>query len=191
MVRLRSGRSLGVCGRVLQRDARPHGPGNTSTKPSVKVADQVWVVVALLHREHPERVDFTVEEIVGRARREPISQPLRPSFPVHVTQHCVANRAPNPGRWRMLFESAPGRRRLFRPDDTHHSVRANARSIPDAAGLPSEYQDLLSWYRREYARRPSLEPELDPLLVLQGSGRALWADESADAYVQRLREGWA
>ena len=91
----------------------------------------------------------------------------------------------------MLFESAPGRRRLFRPDDACDSARANARSIPDAAGLPAEYQDLLSWYRREYARSRALGPGVDPLLVLQGSGRALWANESADAYVQRLREGWA
>jgi hypothetical protein len=29
------------------------------------------------------------------------------------------------------------------------------------------------------------------LLALRGSGRDLWADEPADAYVRRLREGWA
>jgi hypothetical protein len=32
---------------------------------SVNVADQVWVVVALLHREHPDRVDFSTDEILG------------------------------------------------------------------------------------------------------------------------------
>jgi hypothetical protein len=30
----------------------------------------------------------------------------------------------------------------------------------------------------------------DPLLALYGSGRALWADEHADEYVARMREGW-
>lgn len=30
----------------------------------------------------------------------------------------------------------------------------------------------------------------DPLLGLRGSGRELWADEHADEYVHRLREGW-
>jgi len=30
----------------------------------------------------------------------------------------------------------------------------------------------------------------DPLLVLRGSGKELWADEHADEYVRRLREGW-
>jgi hypothetical protein len=30
----------------------------------------------------------------------------------------------------------------------------------------------------------------DPLLALRGSGKELWADEHADDYVRRLREGW-
>jgi hypothetical protein len=32
--------------------------------------------------------------------------------------------------------------------------------------------------------------EEDPLLALRGSGKELWADEHADEYVRRLREGW-
>jgi len=157
---------------------------------SVKIANQVWVVAALLHREHPEREDFTVEEILERARREHVSQPLRPSFRVHVIQHCVANRASNPGRWRMLVETGPGRRRLFRPGDAYDSARVSARSIPTAVELPKGYHGLLSWYRQEYAGRASNGREVDPLLILHGSGQALWVNESADAYVQRLRQGW-
>ncbi len=30
----------------------------------------------------------------------------------------------------------------------------------------------------------------DPLLALCGSGRAIWADEHADEYVDNLRKGW-
>lgn len=30
----------------------------------------------------------------------------------------------------------------------------------------------------------------DSLVALCGSGKHIWADESADAYVARLREGW-
>jgi hypothetical protein len=30
----------------------------------------------------------------------------------------------------------------------------------------------------------------DPLLALRGSGKSLWADEHADEYVRRLRQGW-
>ena len=32
---------------------------------------------------------------------------------------------------------------------------------------------------------------VDPILALRGVGRELWADEEADAYVSRLREGWS
>ena len=34
---------------------------------SAKVADEVWIATALLHREHPGRLDFTIAEIGGRA----------------------------------------------------------------------------------------------------------------------------
>lgn len=30
----------------------------------------------------------------------------------------------------------------------------------------------------------------DPILTLLGPGAWMWADEDADAYVRRLREGW-
>ena len=33
-------------------------------------------------------------------------------------------------------------------------------------------------------------PVADPILGLQGLGKEIWADEDADAYVRRLREGW-
>ena len=57
-------------------------------KSHVKVADEVWTVTALLHREQPARTDFTVEEIVERARREALAGPIRPgvyvlSFPTY------------------------------------------------------------------------------------------------------------
>jgi len=160
------------------------------TTARVKVADQVWLVAALLHREHADRDDFTIDEILARARREPVSRPLRPGFHVHVVQHCVANRKPNPGRWRMLMETAPGRRRLYRPGDPSHPARDGARMLPDAGQIPVEHRELLTWYRTEYGRRAHAARGPDPLLALRGSGRALWADESVEAYVRRLRERW-
>src|ERR1700745_804057 len=85
-----------------------------STKPQLKVADEVWIVTALLHREHPELVDFSVDEIVELAERQNLYASLRPGVYVRVVQHCVANQRPNPGRYRMLVETRAGRRRLFR-----------------------------------------------------------------------------
>ena len=90
----------------------------------------------------------------------------------------------------MVVETASGRRRLFRPHDAFHPARANARAIPEAAGLPAEYQGLLTWYRREYTGPLRSGTDEDPLIALPGSGRALWADEPSDEYVRRLRESW-
>ena len=97
---------------------------NQTTLTRLKVADEVWIATALLHREHPSASDFSIEEIVDRARREGLHEPLRPGVYVHVVSHCVANRAPNPGRYRMILETSEGRRRLYRKGDAYHSDRA-------------------------------------------------------------------
>ena len=160
------------------------------TKSCIKVADEVWVAAALLHREQPAQPDFTVEEIVERAVREGIGGPIRPGVYVHVVQHCVANRPPNPGRYRMLFETMNGRRRLFRKGDAYHPAREGAKITPNMEDIPSGYHGLLAWYRDWCSAAVNCAPETDPLLSLAGSGKHLWADEHADDYVQRLREGW-
>ena len=159
-------------------------------RTQLKVADEVWIVVALLHREHPKQIDFSIEEIMQRATGEAAKAQLRPGVYVHVVQHCVANRPPNPGRYRMLFQTAPGRRRLFRNGDVYDPAREGAKIIPNAEDIPSEYAGLLDWYR-DWSQ-DTLEDRIknDPLLALRGSGKHIWADEHADEYVRHLREGW-
>ena len=155
-----------------------------------KVADEVWIATALLHLEHPAQKDFSIAEIVERARREALAPTLRPGVYVHVVQHCVANRRPSPARYRMLVETGPHRRRLFRSGDPYHPGREGAKVLPATPDIPREYRRLIDWYERDYARRRSPERAADPLLELRGTGRALWAKERPDAYVRRLREGW-
>jgi hypothetical protein len=156
----------------------------------IKVADEVWTATALLQREHPERPDFAVDEIVERARREGLSRPFRKGVYVHVIQHCVANRAPNSGRYRMLVETAPGHRRLFRQGDSYHPQREGSKTAPEREDLPEEYRSLLDWYRDWNRTTSSDRIKNDPLLALRGSGKHIWADEHADEYIRRLREGW-
>jgi hypothetical protein len=157
------------------------------TKAELKVADEVWIVTALLHREHPERADFTVKEIEERARRERITEELRKGVYPHASLHCVANLAPNPAIHRMLYATAKARRRLFRAGDEFHPGRANGRVSPSRAEIPARYHYLIDWYDQGLPASPSAE---DPLLALGGSGRDLWRDEPADDYVRRLREHW-
>lgn len=162
----------------------------TISKTDLKVADEVWIAAALLHRQYPERSDFSVEEIVERARQEGLMKPFRAGVYVHVVQHCVANRPPNPGRYRMLFETAPGRRRLFRKSDPYHPEREGAKVTPHKNDFPHGYDGLVTWYDDWSQSALSKSFREDPLLALRGSGKELWAREHADEYVRRLREGW-
>jgi hypothetical protein len=164
-----------------------------------------------LHREQPAQPDFSIDEIVARVRKEALVQGrspevnvhvgrpgtagarqlpttvVRPGVYVHVVQHCVANRPPNPGRYRMLYETGRGRRRLFRPGDSYDPAREGAKTTPIVEDLPYGYNGLLSWYRDWCIQ---VRPAPDPLLALAGTGKLLWADEPSDDYVRRLREGW-
>jgi hypothetical protein len=161
-------------------------------KAPSKVADEVWVATALLHQRHPERSDFSIEEIMESARdmwRDQVGS-LRPGVYVHIVQHCVANRPPNPGRLRMLVETGPGRRRLFRPGDYFHPEREGAKTTPAKDEMPHGYNRLLDWYKGWCSSSVKRAREEDPLLALRGSGKHIWADEHADEYVRRIREGW-
>ena len=172
--------------------ARPRiqpGVERVQTRHALKVADEIWIAAALLHREQSRRADFTVQEIMDRLHRENVLGSMRGSLRVHVIQHCVANRPPNPAGYRMLFETTGGRRRLYRPGDSHHPDR-RGRVVPERRNLPEQYRPLIDWYESYYVRQ-AIQFEPDPLLALRGSGRELWADEHADDYVKRLRKGWA
>src|SRR6266496_2301058 len=164
----------------------------TTAKARVKVADEVWVATALLHRKHPDRSDFSIEEIMESARqmwREGTGS-LRPGVYVHVVQHCVANRPPIPGRYRMLIETSEGRRRLFHTGDPYHPDREGGKTTPRFEDLAEDYADLWDWYVEWGRNRAKDLIKNDPLLSLRGTGKHIWADEHADEYVRRLREGW-
>src|SRR5213080_2235032 len=104
---------------------------------AIRVADEVWNATALLHREHPGRADFSLKEIDARLVREGLTDSKRPGVYPHLSVHCVANRPPNPGPYRMLFETATSRRRLYRPGDPYHPKREEGKILPDRADIPA------------------------------------------------------
>jgi hypothetical protein len=157
---------------------------------NIPVADEVWIATALLHREQPERKDFTAQEIVARAEREGVHGRLRPGVYVHALQHCVANRPPKPGRYRMLFATGKTTRRLYRPGDPYDRKREGSKIVPARADLPPRYRELLDWYEQVYAASGGGKAR-DPILALRGLGKEMWSGEEPDAYVERLRRGWA
>jgi hypothetical protein len=162
-------------------------PSKTTT--DIKVADEVWIATALLHRKYPAKADFSIEEIVESARAESITGRLRPGIYVHALQHCVANRPPNPGRYCMLFETGKGRRRLWKPGDRVDAKRSGTKTSPSRSEIPVIYHALLDWYESKYAKLTNQKRPTDPILALRGLGKKIW-DETPDDYVRRVREGW-
>ena len=76
----------------------------------MRVADAVWTATALLHRENPVSEDFEVQQIVSRAVQEKLVGGFRPGLQPHASWHCVANKKPNGGRYRI---SPPARQDLI------------------------------------------------------------------------------
>jgi len=153
---------------------------------AVRVADEVWIATALLHREQPGAKDFSLKEIEARLVREGLTDDKRPGVYPHLSVHCVANRPPDRGRYRMLFETAPSRRRLFRSGDPYHPKREGWKMVPSRDEIPAKYRPLLDWYEREWAPPPTT----DPLLALAARYHELWKVVDPDDYVRQLREGF-
>jgi hypothetical protein len=175
-------------------------------------AVEVFLATALLHREQPGRPEFTIQEIINRAGRENITGELRSGVSVHTSQHCVANKAPNPGKHRMLFATGKHTRRLLLPGDEMHPGRTG-KIFPDAGEIPERYLELLSWAKKRYEeggsvagggragsdQRPAKASSapaktgdqwLGSLLELEGLGKEYWKDVDPDEFVRKLREGW-
>ena len=138
----------------------------------ITCAAEVFLATALLHREQPHRTDFLIQEIVNRAAQENITGEHRSGVNVHASQHCVANKAPNPARHRMLFATGKHTRRLLLPGDTVHPDRTG-KIFPDTGEIPERYLPLLEWAKERYngTRAAEVMPPFDP-----------------DAWVRQLRE---
>lgn len=156
---------------------------------SVNVADEVFLVVADLHRLRPNEGDFSVREIIDHARQMNLTGTLRTGFEIHVRQHSVANLPPNKAQFRTLFASGKARRRLLIPGDEVHPHRTG-KIWPEPEAIPVQYRALLDWAKERFGELPLDVAPLSALLALRGSGRELWKDEHADQYVDRLRADW-
>jgi len=155
-------------------------------KGSIDVADEVWIATALLHKEHPERRDFTNQEILERIEKEGLVRPVRPGVTTHISIHAVAGKKPQPNNYRLLTETSRGHRRLYRDGDSSHPDR-KGKTSPSKSDLPSRYLGLLKWYTTwNLSDSKKGSPPLDPFEALAGT----WTFGDADTYVRELREGW-
>ena len=164
--------------------------GSKTAEESIRVADEAWVGLALLHREHPERESFTARDILDRVKTAGATSELRPGVQVHIYLHNVANVEPNSARYRMFWKLPNDTYRLIRPGDHPHPLR-KGKTKPDRDELPEQYRYLLDWYEQEYCdKQGGVREEDDPILQMRGVGKEIWADTDADEYVRSLRSNW-
>lgn len=171
----------------------------TAISLDISCAAEVFLAMALLHREQPDRADFTIQEIVNRVSRERLHGDLRSGIHVHASQHCVANRAPNPAKHRMLFATGKHTRRLLLPGDEVHPDRTG-KIFPAEEEIPSQYRELLDWAKSRYRVREAtdkpegmmIEPKgwLADILALRLAGAHLADGVDPDEQIRQLREGW-
>ena len=155
----------------------------------MKAATQVWLGVALLHREQGRDRDFAKSEIERRIQEEHwIGGVTAETLSSHISGHSVASSKPSPDRDRLLTRTSRGRYRLYRPGDVTHEGRAQGRTTPDENDLPAYRRDLLCWYAEEYAQagREAAMEEFVRLMRESGAFRGV----DADSYVRDLRSGW-
>jgi hypothetical protein len=165
--------------------AKPERP-----EEGIRVADEAWVGLALLHRENPDVESFTAREILERVKTEGATSQLRPGVQVHIYLHNVANIEPNSARYRMFWRLPNDTYRLFRPGDHPHSSR-RGKTKPERDELPEQYRYLLDWYEQRYcAKENGAKEEDDPILQMRGVGKEIWRDTDADEYVRGLRSNW-
>ena len=164
-------------------------------KGHVKVADELFLVVALLHRENPDRTSFEIREILERAKREGLGDDRsdQKSLKQHAYQHAAANMPPDVrgGKYRMVFREPDNTVRLLCPTDYVHPDRYQ-KLYPSAEEVPRKYHELLDWAK---SRCQGMAAEkaarwLAGLHQLKGLGKDIWKGIDVDEYVRGLREGW-
>lgn len=151
------------------------------------VADEAFLLVAEMHRIHPNQSDFRKAEVMALANKLLLVGEIREGLSIHLSSHAVANRPPQPGNHRMLFSPEHGRIRLLQPGDEVHRGRTG-RQFPGEDNLDQWGRDIVLWAKARYA---SLEAQSKPQMSLMdfaGCLNGVYGD--VDAYVAELREGW-
>lgn len=157
----------------------------------ILIADLVWVATASLSQEQPEQSGFSPGEIRERVYEiEPDHGFTDSGVRTHICRHCIANKKPNPGNYRMLYYNRDETYRLYRSGDDFHPDRINGKISPKAEQLPLKYRDLLDWYTAAQDSAKD-KPAKDPLLALRGLGKEVWKDlGGGENFIRELREHW-
>ena len=162
----------------------------TYVKRDLKVADEVFLIMAILQREKPDQSGFSVKELLTRARKENITGELRSGLSIHAYEHAVANMKPGFGKYRILYKTPEGKLRLLRAGDDVHPERTG-KIWPNPEEVPERYRPLIAWAKKQYSQQKTPSSRwLEGIFQMRGLGKKLWAGQDADEYVKQLRKDW-
>ena len=161
-------------------------------KAGVKVADELFLTVALLTKENPERYSFSIPEVLARAGQEGLGahRSDQASLKQHAYEHAAANIAPGRGKYRLVFREKDNTIRLLQATDHIHPGR-DGKQWPGERDIPQKYIALVRWAQERFrTRKTEAKPWLHELLELRGLGKEIWKGVDADKYVDELRGDW-
>src|ERR1700751_803965 len=148
-------------------------------KDHVKVADELYLVIALLHRENPHLKSFTIGQILDRASKEGLgtSRDDQRSLRQHAYEHAAGNVPPgrHGGKYRIVFREDDNRIRLLRESDYVHPER-HQKSHPNPEEVPERYHELMRWaerWRRTGDSNQGAPKWLSGLHELRGLGKEI------------------
>jgi hypothetical protein len=162
------------------------------SKQGVKVADELFIAVALLTKEQPNKRSFSISEILDRAKKEGLGEHRsdQASLKQHAYEHAAANVPPGRGKYRLVFREKDNTIRLLEKSDHVHPDR-NGKQWPEADEIPQKYTALVEWSKDRFAKgSDQSKPWLSELLQLRGVGKEIWKGVNPDNYVNRLRGDW-
>ena len=97
------------------------------SKPST--ANAVWIALATLHKENPDRDAFQVKEIASKIKELDIQNASDVTVSTHISSHCVADKPAQPDTHRKIHRLRQGWYRLFVQSDPFHVTRMKGQTV--------------------------------------------------------------
>jgi hypothetical protein len=114
------------------------------------ITNEIWIAMALLAKG-ANNIHHSVRNNELQAKVKDLFDDTRSGVYTHISQHVVAQKKLNTGYNKCyLTEIGKGVRRLFLPYDEIHETRLNnPQTLPVHSDIPTEYQHLLGWYKKQ------------------------------------------
>jgi hypothetical protein len=123
----------------------------------------VWIALATLHKENPEKSSFQAKIIASKIKELDIQGASDATVSTHISSHCVANKPAQPDMHRKLIRIRQGWYRLFVDGDDFDESRSKGQIVPLHEMIPKMFHYLIDWYNDEYVNMPQLPAKISDI----------------------------